>query len=102
MEGTGLGLAISSEFVQHMQGKLLLKSTRKDGSTFCFTILCDLGNEETSQVIEELETSPEVKVLEGIRIFLAEDELINQRIISAYLEEQGGDCNCLCKWTGTS
>jgi len=81
MEGTGLGLAISSEFVQHMQGKLLLKSTRKDGSTFCFTILCDLGNEETSQVIEELE---------GIRIFLAEDELINQRIISAYLEEQGG------------
>ena len=35
MEGTGLGLAISSEFVQHMQGKLLLKSTRKDGSTFC-------------------------------------------------------------------
>lgn len=29
------------------------------------------------------------KKLPGIRIFLAEDEFINQRIISAYLEEQG-------------
>ncbi len=90
IEGTGLGLAISSEFVQHMQGKLWLENTSRDGSTFCFTILCELGKEESSQVVEEIKTSSQVKVLEGIRIFLAEDEFINQRIISAYLEAQGG------------
>jgi len=90
VEGTGLGLTISSEFVQHMQGKLWLDSTSKKGSTFCFTIRCDIGNEDTQKPKTNIKIPSIAKPLDGIRIFLAEDEFINQRIISAYLEEQGG------------
>lgn len=90
VEGTGLGLAISAEFVQHMEGKLWLEETSKDGSTFCFTIKCALSDEEPLQIKEFTENIPPTKRLSGIRVLLAEDEFINQRIISAYLEEQGG------------
>jgi signal transduction histidine kinase/ActR/RegA family two-component response regulator len=89
VEGTGLGLAISSEFVQHMRGKLWLASSDKNGSTFCFTIFCDVIVKKTPEPAEQLEKTRPAKKLAGIRIFLAEDEFINQRIISAYLEEQG-------------
>lgn len=85
IEGSGLGLAISSEFVQHMQGRLWLESSDKNGSTFCFTILCQVPEVDSPAL---LPPKP-YKKLAGIRIFLAEDEFINQRIISAYLEEQG-------------
>lgn len=92
VEGTGLGLAISAEFVQHMQGELWLESTSEKGSTFCFTIRCDIGNENKPEPDPETQITKHsrVKPLSEIRIFLAEDEFINQRIISAYLEEQGG------------
>ena len=89
-EGTGLGLAISAEFVQHMQGTLWLERSDKNGSTFCFTIRCALAAEESRHEKELQEKAVATKKLSGIRIFLAEDEYINQRIISAYLEEQGG------------
>lgn len=90
VEGTGLGLAISAEFVQHMQGRLWLEDSSKAGSMFCFNIKCTPSVEETSPVDDITDTSAPTKRLSGIRVFLAEDEFINQRIISAYLEEQGG------------
>ncbi len=92
IEGTGLGLTISAEFVQHMQGKLWLASTGENGSTFCFTIQCALDCTPTPQANnKEIPKKNQTEPLKGIRIFLAEDEFINQRIISAYLEEHGGE-----------
>ncbi len=89
IEGTGLGLAISAEFIQHMQGRLWLESTGKNGSTFCFTIQCGRTTEKVQDIREETETDEALRQLKGIRILLAEDEFINQRIISASLEEIG-------------
>jgi signal transduction histidine kinase/ActR/RegA family two-component response regulator len=89
VEGNGLGLAISSEFAQHMHGKLWLAKSDKNGSTFCFTILCDVIVEKFPQRSGQTSEKIKPKKLEGIRVFLAEDEFINQRIIAAYLEEQG-------------
>ncbi len=91
IEGTGLGLAISAEFVQHMQGRLWLESTGKNGSTFCFTIRCGRSIETIQGIREEDETNEVLRQLKGIRILLAEDEFINQRIISASLEEMGAE-----------
>ena len=91
IEGTGLGLAISNEFIQHMHGRLWLESSDKNGSTFCFTIQCTRAVAEIQETGEETETDQAVKQLSGIRILLAEDEFINQRIISASLEEMGGE-----------
>lgn len=90
VEGTGLGLTISTEFVQHMNGKLWLSRSDENGSKFCFTILCDIpGDSSSSKPIPNPEEQSCPRKLAGIHIFLAEDEFINQRIISAYLEEQG-------------
>lgn len=89
VEGIGLGLAISSEFVEHMHGKLWLAKSDKNGSTFCFTIHCDVVLEKKLETAEQIDGIKPAKQLAGITIFLAEDEFINQRIISAYLEEQG-------------
>ncbi len=89
IEGTGLGLTISNEFVQHMGGKLWLKQTGPEGSTFCFTIQCALAKDESDAINEEEENSLTDSPLSGIRVMLAEDEFINQRIIAAYLEEMG-------------
>lgn len=88
VEGTGLGLAISAEFVQHMGGRLWLSNSNSSGSTFCFTIVCKVVAKKEPDAKTVLATQLEHS-LGGIRIFLAEDEFINQRIISAYLEEQG-------------
>lgn len=89
VEGNGLGLAISDEFVHHMNGKLWLANSDTHGSTFCFTILCRITEEKSTEFTKPIDESKPEKKLAGIRIFLAEDEFINQRIISAYLEEQG-------------
>ncbi len=90
VEGTGLGLAISAEFIQHMNGKLWLARSDANGSKFCFTILCNLPVDSPSPKPIPLPEQPVCpKKLTGIHVFLAEDEFINQRIISAYLEEQG-------------
>lgn len=88
VEGTGLGLAISNEFVQHMDGKLWLEETGPEGSAFCFTILCTIAEESLAENKEAPHPGHELP-LTDIRIMLAEDEFINQRIITAYLEEQG-------------
>jgi signal transduction histidine kinase/CheY-like chemotaxis protein len=91
VEGVGLGLAISSEFVEHMGGKLWLKETSSEGSTFCFTICCAIdSNSQSPQKLTETEVVSVPKgSLSGVRVMLAEDEFINQRIITAYLEEMG-------------
>jgi len=91
IEGSGLGLAISCEFVELMGGKLWLEETDSTGSTFCFTICCAIDiNSYASQkqTKAEIPSAPKGS-LNGIRVMLAEDEFINQRIITAYLEEMG-------------
>ena len=91
IEGSGLGLAISSEFVEHMGGKLWLDKTGNEGSIFAFNIVCEIDN--TTPKTPSNKQPPLVETQEGslrdMSIMLAEDEFINQRIITAYLEELG-------------
>lgn len=91
IEGSGLGLAISSEFVEYMGGKLWLEKSGSEGSTFCFTIQCAIDhNTSISDTASNASlATTDVGSLSGLHIMLAEDEFINQRIISAYLEELG-------------
>ena len=91
VEGSGLGLAISSEFVEHMGGELWLEETGDNGSTFAFTIHCEIEHNTSVKqpVVKQKTIEVNHDTLADIHIMLAEDEFINQRIIAAYLEEKG-------------
>jgi signal transduction histidine kinase/ligand-binding sensor domain-containing protein/ActR/RegA family two-component response regulator len=99
--GTGLGLAISSRIVQLMSGRIWLKSEPGKGSSFQFTVQTgfapapaqDLaaGNLPSGTSAPKAESEASCRGSEGValRIMVAEDDAINQRLMVTILEKQG-------------
>lgn len=86
--GTGLGLAISEQLVHHMGGMLLLCSTPGEGTTFSFVLTLPRAPEELAQQpTTALEHNFEA--LCGLRVLLAEDNIVNQWIAIVLLEHWG-------------
>jgi PAS domain S-box-containing protein len=86
--GTGLGLAISQQLVSQMGGVLRLCSEAGRGTTFAFqlTLPRPLG------AAAEPSPSPDeasFEGLRGLRVLLAEDNLVNQWIAVVVLENWG-------------
>ncbi|MFC1849153.1 AAA family ATPase [candidate division CSSED10-310 bacterium] len=91
--GTGLGLTISNLLVKMMNGTIQVHSKVGRGSTFSFELCFGYSDEElplTQTTVEESISDPEkLKVLQGARVLLVEDNVINQQVALAILNNGG-------------
>lgn len=85
--GTGLGLSICRELVILMGGEIGVKSREGEGSTFWFELPFEKGSLSAERVVPSL-PSRRPDRLQG-RVLVAEDNQINQRVVTRILENMG-------------
>lgn len=87
--GSGLGLAISRELTALMGGQLEARSEAGTGT--CFTVRVPLPVVTTSVVFKapQPRPAPAPKASRQLRILLADDNRVNQRVTTVFLEKQG-------------
>jgi signal transduction histidine kinase/DNA-binding response OmpR family regulator len=82
--GTGLGLAISRRIVTLLAGEIGVESELGKGSVFWFEIPLVPGERP-----EEVAATAEVPPLPPLKLLVAEDNPVNQRVVLGFLEPQG-------------
>ncbi len=87
--GTGLGLSICQEIATAMGSKIELKSVENEGSTFSFNLKLKCAQEQaiTDERRENtrMVNAEDDQRFQGIRVLVAEDNLVNIKVLSAQL-----------------
>ena len=87
--GTGLGLSISKQLVELMGGKIWIESEKGKGSSFIFSIVLKEIKSSKSKILKDKSSVSDISCLKGTKILLAEDDKINQEIVSGLLDGSG-------------
>lgn len=99
--GSGLGLATTKKLVEMMGGEIWVESQQGQGSKFSFNIKCkNLSNEEQvlwqtkmqpkrSENLQHTEGGEIIKPEANTMVLIVEDNLVNQTLLSKYLEKLG-------------
>ncbi|MCP4442098.1 MAG: PAS domain S-box protein [Aureispira sp.] len=84
--GTGLGLTICKQLVELMEGDIDVETKVNVGTTFSFTIpvrTCSKAMKETNEGQEW------ITIPDSWKILVAEDNLVNQKLVKHYLKKMG-------------
>jgi signal transduction histidine kinase/CheY-like chemotaxis protein len=85
--GTGLGLAICKDLVENMNGTIGFESEIGEGTTFWFELPFE-RHQKTGLIPKSHQVDCDIEVT-GLRILVAEDNKVNQKVVSAMLKRLG-------------
>lgn len=85
-QGTGLGLAITQKLIQLLEGKIEVSSKEGEGATFTFAIPVAAAKDTLAGEYTATTDAQSHNKLEGAHILVVEDNKINQKIASKFLD----------------
>jgi signal transduction histidine kinase/CheY-like chemotaxis protein len=87
--GTGLGLAICKDLVESMKGTIGVESEIGKGTTFWFEIPLERHAENHTLAVDNPASDDPALQITGLRILVAEDNKVNQKVVDAMLKRLG-------------
>ena len=92
-EGTGLGMPIAKSLVDKMGGTLEVESEKGVGTTFTMRIPFKKAAEQPSE--EQKQEAPDIELVKGMHVLLAEDNKLNMEIAQFFLNTAGITSKCV-------
>jgi signal transduction histidine kinase/CheY-like chemotaxis protein len=84
--GTGLGLTISKQLTELQGGKLWVESKQGAGTRFFVVLNFTKTDEKIIKVEPGASADDDESALFGIKVLLAEDNIVNQKVMNRFLE----------------